>query len=182
MPPSFAEKLEDFLVRNLAYFNYQNYVSRINLKDNERVLEIGCGGGNLSRFLSKAVPFGVLISIDYFDYWIDKAKKRLKNFKTIELVQEDILNFKDKDYFDLIIIHYVLHDILEKEKAVKIFKRSLKDNGRIYVREPTRIEHGVSPKHIEDLFKNEGFLKEKSKQSYSFPLKGKVYEGIFRKE
>ena len=79
--PSFADKLDDLLVRNIAYFNYKSYVKRLALKGNEKVLEIGCGGGNLSRFLAKRLPFGKLVCIDNSKYWIDKAKKRLRNIR-----------------------------------------------------------------------------------------------------
>ena len=75
--PSFAERLDDYFVRYLAYFNYKNYVSRINLQENEKVLEVGCGGGNLSRFLAEKLPQGKLVCIDISEYWIDKSKKRL---------------------------------------------------------------------------------------------------------
>ena len=177
--PSFDEKLDDFLVRYLAYSNYKNYSSRINLKGDEKVLEVGSGRGNLSRFLAEKLHLGKLVCVDSSNYWINKARRRLKKFNNIEFIEEDILNFKRKNYFDSIVIHYILHDLEQKEKAVEIFKDSLKKTGFIYIREPTRKEHGISDNTIEDLFERNGFLKGKSNEGYSFPLKGKIYEGIF---
>lgn len=63
---SFAEKLDDYLVRSLAYFNYKCYANRLNLQGNEQVLEVGCGGGNLSRFLAERLPRGKLTCIEKF--------------------------------------------------------------------------------------------------------------------
>ena len=42
--PSFAEKLDDYFVKFLVYFNYKSYANRLNLQGNEQVLEVGCGG------------------------------------------------------------------------------------------------------------------------------------------
>lgn len=180
--PSFLEKLDDSLARYLAYSNYKNYVSQINLNGKEKVLEVGCGGGNLSRFLAEKLPFGELVCIDNSNYWIDKAGRRLRNFKNIELVREEVLDFERKNYFDVIAVHYVLHDIFEKEKVVRILKDNLNEGGKVYLREPTRKSHGMAFEEIEELMNGEGFLKEKSKEGYSFPIRGRVYEGVFGKK
>ena len=84
--PSFAEKLDDYFVRYLAYFNYRNYARGLDLRDNERVLEVGSGGGNLSRFLAEKIPDGRLVCLDNSEYWIKKAKKRLSDFRNVEFV------------------------------------------------------------------------------------------------
>lgn len=179
--PSFAEKCDDYLIRYLAYFNYNNYVERISLHGNERVLEVGCGGGNLSRFLAGRLPQGKLICIDNSDYWLQKAKDRLKKFGNISFELENILDFNEGYQFDIVMVHYVLHDILEREKAIDILNKSLKSNGRIYIREPTRKNHGMSSKEVEKLMFLAGLEKFSSKEGYSFPLRGKIYEGVFRK-
>ena len=180
--PSFADKLDDLLVRNIAYFNYKSYVKRLVLKGNEKVLEVGCGGGNLSRFLAERTPNGKLVCIDSSKYWIDKAKRRLRYFDNIKLRLEDILNLKEEN-FDVAVVYYVLHDIQKQErgKAINILRKSLKENARVYIREPMRKAHGMAPEEIENLMLNRGFLEIKSKQGYSFPLRGKVYEGVFQK-
>lgn len=179
--PSFVEKLGNFLVRYLNYFNYQSYAQRINLQGNENVLEIGCGGGNLSRFLAKRVK--ELVCIDNSNYWIEKAKKRLKIFKNIRFEISDLLDFNNEDYFDVAVIHYVLHDIIseKREKVVENLSESIKEGGEICIREPTRENHGISSNKIRNLMIKAGFSEKTSRENYAFPLKGKVYEGIFYK-
>lgn len=179
--PNFAEKLDDYFARYLAHFNYKNYVDRIHLQKSEKILEIGCGGGNLSRFLARELPLGELVSIDNSQYWINEAKRRLKNFKNIEFRVEDILDFRRKNHFDAIIVHYVLHDIEKKEEVIKILKDNLKKDGAVYIRESTRENHGISPREIESLMLSEDFIKKESRHNYSFPIRGKVYEGKFEK-
>lgn len=181
--PSFSERLDDFLVRNIAYFNYKNYVKRIDLQGDEKLLEVGCGGGNLSRFLAKILAQGRLVCIDNSEYWLEKSKKRLKQYKNIKFELTNILNFNKENYFDMVVVNYVLHDIMseKREKAIEILSKSLKEKGRVYIREPTRESHGISSDEIRDLMLKEGFSEKTSREKYFFPLKGKVYEGIFRK-
>jgi len=179
--PSFLERLDDFLVRYLAYFNYKDYVNRIKLNGTERVLEIGCGGGNLSRFLARSLPLGELVCIDISKYWINNAKRRLRNYKNIDFYCGDFLDFNSDNYFDVIMVHYVLHDIIERKKAIDIMTRKLKDKEKIFIREPTRKNHGISSKEIKLLITQSKSLEEFSKEVGSFPLRGKVYEGIFQK-
>jgi len=182
--PSFAEKLDDYFVRYLAYFNYRNYIDKIELQGNEKVLEFGCGGGNLSRFLVERLPKGKLVCIDNSEYWIDKSKKRLRDFENVEIKLEDILDFNEDilDFnFDAILIHCVLHDIAEKRGVINIMSRCLKDKGKIYLRELTRKSHGILREEIEELMALEGLKKLSSKEGYLLPIRGKVYEGVFIK-
>lgn len=181
--PSFSEILDDLLVKYLAYFNYKNYTKGIDLRGNEKLLEIGCGGGNLSRFLAERLPLGKVVCIDSSKYWIEKAKDRLKKFRNVEFRLGDVLDFKRENYFDVVVAHYVLHDITKKErkKAVEILSRSLKPKGLIYIREPIRKSHGMPSEEIKSLMLKRGFSEENSKEGYSFPLRGKVCAGIFTK-
>lgn len=181
--PNFADKLDDFLVRYLAYFNYRNYVKEMNLKGNEKILEVGCGGGNLSRFLVEKLSLGELVCVDSSKYWIDKAKNRLRNFGNIEFKVENVLDFKRKNYFDVVVVHYVLHDISREQRKslIKVLNNSLKDSGEVYIREPAREKHGISPEEIKELMLSKGFLEKFSIETYSLPLRGKIYKGVFRK-
>jgi SAM-dependent methyltransferase len=178
-----AEKLDDFLLRYLAYFNYRSYTQRMNLQGNEKGLEIGSGGGNLSRLLAKRLSQGRLVCIDNSEYWIEKAKGRLRNFRNIEFRLEDILDFNERGYFDAVIIHYVLHDILKekRENVAGILSRSLKSKGLIYIREPTRKNHGMPFEEIRSLMLKNGLSEQGYRVGYSFPARGKFYEGVFQK-
>ena len=178
---NFLEKLDNYLVKYLAYSNYKKYSNCLEFKENEKVLEVGCGIGNLSRFLIQEISSGKLTCIDVSKYSINKNKRSLKKFKNIEFVVEDILRFKRENYFDIAVVHYILHDIPQKEKVIEVLRNCLKENGRVYLREPTRKNHGISSKEIKKLMGEGGFSKIKSKEDYSFPLKGRVFEGVFIK-
>lgn len=177
---SFSEKLDGKLINYLAYFNYKNYVGRLGIYNSERVLEVGSGSGNLSRFLVKELIKGELVCVDNSEYWIKKAKERLRDFESVKFVNKDFLDFQESD-FDRVVMHYVLHDIKDRERAVKILQGCLREKGIINVREPMRNGHGISGSEIEDLMLTNNFGKIFSQEGYSFPLRGKVYEGVFQK-
>jgi len=182
MTPSFAERLDDLLVRYIAYSNFKNYVSGMEIRDDDNILEIGCGGGNLSRFLAQKNPNGKLYCVDVSPYWINKARQRLSEFDNVSFFQGEIKDFKDEEGFDVAVIHYVLHDIpfSERSESLSVVKDLLKKKGRIYVREPSRKSHGMSSEEIRLLMKQGGFLEKSSREGYSFPIRGKVYEGVFQ--
>ncbi len=179
--PKLADRLDDFLNRILAGFVYKPYINSLELKANEKVLELGCGSGNLSKFIiSRLSNKGSLTCIDNSNYWLSKAKKRLREYKNIEFKSENTTT--QKNHYDIAVIHYVLHDINKNDRlrTIKTLKTKLKNNGKIYIREPTRKNHGMPAKEIEDLMLSSGLKKISSKEIYSLPLRSH-YTGIFEK-
>jgi len=178
-----ADRVDDLLVRIIAGFIYKPYVDSLDLKGNEKVLELGCGSGNLSKFvINKLSNKGYLTCIDNSDYWLSKAKIRLSEHKNIEFKLGDITELNLKACYDIAIIHYILHDINQNNrlKTIKTLKAKLKKNGKIYIREPTRKNHGMSAKEIEDLMSLSGLKKISSKEIYSLLLRSH-YVGIFKR-
>jgi len=152
------------------------------LQEDDKVLEIGCGAGNLSRFLVQRLHGGELICLDISNYWLNKAKERLEKFNNIKYKLRDLTKLNlENSYYDIVILHYVLHDIKKEHRlnTIKTLKNKLKNKGVVYIREPTRKNHGILPQDVEKLMLLAGFSKKFSKESYSFPLRGKVYEATF---
>ncbi|MDD5133167.1 MAG: class I SAM-dependent methyltransferase [Candidatus Nanoarchaeia archaeon] len=181
-PPILEIIDEIFLVKFLAYFNYNQYINSFKLNGNEKILELGCGSGNISRFIIKKLSNkGFLTCVDIFEYWISKIKKRLEKYNNIEFKLGDIkkLNIKDS-FYDIVVIHYVLHDITESERLdlIKIIKKKLKKGGKFYIREPIRKSHGISPGNIKRLMKLSGLKEVYSKNKFSLLLRS-TFEGIF---
>ncbi len=90
------------------------------------------------------------------------AKKRLKKFHNIDFVNSDMGSSPlPNDYFNLIVISYVLHDIPSKERAAitKSLAGKLKPTGFIQLREPIKESHGMPVEEIRSLMARAG-LKE----------------------
>ena len=160
--PSFHFKLEDKLKALLGGpLFYNPYYKTFSLKGNENVLDFGCGGGTgskcLIRFLTEG---GRLTCIDISEYWINQARRRLRKYPNAESMVGDIrkLNIPDGS-FDVISIMYVIHDIepAQRLSTVQALSRILKNDGVLYLREPTRKSHGMFVEEIGNLFTRAGF-------------------------
>jgi len=178
----FSERLDDFLVRYLGFFHYRNYVRRMNFCGSEKVLEVGCGGGNLSRFISEELPNGKLVSIDISDYWISKARGRdsldRTNFKVGKFEEAKLDNFS----FNCAIVHYVFHDVPvgERRYFLSCLMDKVKLHGLVYMREPTRKSHGINPDILKKLMIDFGFKEVSFEKKYSLLFRS-YCEGIFMK-
>lgn len=112
--PSTLFILEDKLKGLLGgHLLYNPYFKTFRLKGNERVLDLGCGGGAGSRCLANLLTKGGhLTCVDVSNYWIEKTRNRLKKYSNVECKSGDIreLDIQDSS-FDIISAIHVVHDI-----------------------------------------------------------------------
>ncbi len=177
---SLLEKIDDILGWYLYSSFYKDYVEKMNLRGQEKVLEVGCGGGCLSRFLAPKVQ--KFVCVDRSAYWIRKARKRLLRYENIGLYVCDITEFQAEESFDAIVMHYVLHDIAEDKrlKTLALLYRYLKEGGLLYIREPTRERHGMPAQEIKELMASAGFIEYSGYETSVFPF-GRFYDGTYQK-
>lgn len=155
---------------------YHPYFKTFGLKGNEKVLDFGCGGGVGSRILLKFLnQQGHLTCVDMSDFWIAKARKRLKRYGNVEFRVGDIRELDIPDStFDVILVIKVIHHIppAERRDTVKALSRKLKEDGAIFVREPTKKSHGTPIEEILALFSEAG-LKETERKELESKYLGK---------
>lgn len=86
----------------------------------KKILDIGCGSGNLTNELSKNAK--QVIGIDTSKQWIDHCKNKYtgKNIDFIEADATDLSIFKNND-FDIVIMNMVLPNISKQDNIKKIF-------------------------------------------------------------
>ena len=109
------------------------------IKDNEKVLDLGCGNGRLFELFSvqgRSVSGGKkvdYVGIDNSSNLISEAKKKYGNYFQVA----DILNIPFSDnYFDSIWLIAVFHHIPSKELRLEVLKemaRVLKKRGLVVV-------------------------------------------------
>lgn len=104
-------------------------INLVKIKNKSRILDAGCGTGNLLVLLE---------SYDARLYGIDISKEMLriarnKLHKTkLKLVSVEKLNFKNK-FFNYIFSIDAFHHYSNKEKAMENFYRVLKRNGKLVI-------------------------------------------------
>jgi ubiquinone/menaquinone biosynthesis C-methylase UbiE len=96
------------------------------INDNDKVLEVGCGIGNILE----RIPNGILYGADISAVQIERAVKRLGSKVTLVKAPGEALPFVDK-FFDRILCTEVFEHVLEPELVIAEMSRVLKDEGII---------------------------------------------------
>lgn len=107
----------------------------LKLKENMKILEIGCGNGELWKRNSDRIPENCeLYLTDISKGMIKDAEENLQELKwKIKFKAVDIENIEfENNTFDVVICNHVLYYVKNKEKAFSEVKRVLKDNGIFY--------------------------------------------------
>jgi cyclopropane fatty-acyl-phospholipid synthase-like methyltransferase len=128
---SFGKELEPRLLK---------IVQKIPLKNGMRVLDIGCGRGELVYWAAKNGA-GKVIGIDYSKNAIslsDKAKKKWHKRMQDKIIfkEEDALQMKfDNNSFDLIIMTEVFEHLYQEEQVtiLKKIHKMLNDEGILFI-------------------------------------------------
>lgn len=105
-----------------------NYlISLLNLKTNEKVLDVGCGTGILETYLPDNVE---VVAVDFSSEMIKIAKQKFlnKNFQAV-----DFLDMPSDEKFDKIIMYNIFPHFLQPYKAFCQAHNLLKPNGQLLI-------------------------------------------------
>jgi len=123
----------------------------------ERILELGCGSGNLTDKVINRFPGSIMDVVDISGDFINFCKVRFKDRTKIIYHQMDFkkLNFKANS-FDLVVSSISIHHIkdLEKLKLFEIIYNILKPQGKLIFADQTKGSNEyIYKKHIEIWYK-----------------------------
>ncbi len=106
-------------------------LAKLNLKGNERFLDIGCGDGKLSAEVAKSLPEGSVLGIDLSEEMITFARNHYpqEKFPNLAFMQANASELTFDSEFDIVFSNAVLHWIKAPEAALKGFWKSLKPGG-----------------------------------------------------
>lgn len=84
----------------------------LGLKENSKVLELGCGVGIFTKLLVKKVSKGIVEAVDLSGKSVAVAKQELKNKKNVHLDVADVVKYQPKNSaFDFITLMDVIEHI-----------------------------------------------------------------------
>lgn len=176
--------LHSFAGRTFKKKFYSNFVSNLELEGSEKVLEFGSGSGCLTGFILKKLnQKGVLSCLDISEVAMAILKKKFKEYENINYLLGDINSLHlTENCFDLVIIHFVLHDI-PKDKRKDIvcnLSKILKSGGKLIIREPINKKHGIPTSEIRELMTSCS-LKEVNMKTENKKNKKEIFLGTFEK-
>lgn len=122
------------LVNNTQYQAGLFLLERLTLKKGLKVLDVGCGTGNLTAHIASLVgQDGSVIGIDPSQERVAIANERKDaNLVFSEGIAEDLSRFADSQ-FDIVFVNSTLHWVQDQPKALKEFGRVLKPKGYLGV-------------------------------------------------
>ena len=110
-------------------------IDKLNPKDSEKILEIGCGNAMLTIELAKRNPNGMITAIEISEEMISQAKFNISKTKlsNIKLIYGNAIQIDYKNEFDAIYSNSAIHWIKNLELMYEKIFHALKLNGRILI-------------------------------------------------
>ncbi|AJA48304.1 UbiE/COQ5 family methyltransferase [Clostridium pasteurianum DSM 525 = ATCC 6013] len=163
---------------NESHFELTGWgLRKVNIQENSKILDIGCGGGRTINRLASLTPKGKVFGIDYsIDCvnWASDYNKDLVAQGKVEIYNATVekLPFEDEkfDFVSAVETIYFWPDVVDNLKEIK---RVLKPSGKILVineiykdekfkdRNDEYVKMGnlkiYTPKEFEELFKKAGY-------------------------
>jgi len=166
----------------------------VELDEEKKFLEVGCGNGLVTRYLAQEYG-GEVTGIDIDAQQVELAKKELDGIQNVNYIEADANNlpFEDRE-FDIVLSFGVLHHVENWLNALKEIKRVLKHGGYfvyadiIYTEKITRmdktssISFGLVTIDIDELnsfLEKFGFTTIHSQRKNRLVCKN--YEAVFRR-
>ena len=112
----------------------KEFFVRANINENEKVLDIGCGGGITSYEASKLVgKDGYVLGADISEILLDLANKKFSNIENLEFKYCDVQNFNfEKKFFSKVISRFGVMFFENPIVAFKNIYSSIQDGGSLH--------------------------------------------------
>ncbi|MDR1781946.1 MAG: class I SAM-dependent methyltransferase [Bacilli bacterium] len=114
---------------------YLKTIKYLDIKDEDKILDIGCGNGYTLRLIANEYPHTILMGIDYSSSIIKEAIKSTTkaNLNNISYEISDVLAFNKNNYFDKIYCINTIYFWQDLDEYIKKISTLLKKQGILYV-------------------------------------------------
>ncbi len=113
-------------------------IEMANVRDDDSILDIGCGTGKLTRELASMARKGRIVAIDPSVEMLERARENALSSDNIALINIPAQRMDFKEEFDLVYSNSALQWIKEQEDVIIRAYSALKPNGRIAIQLPAR--------------------------------------------
>jgi len=182
-PPYAFVLVDGVLAPRLLGSIYRGYAATVELQGTEDVLEFGCGSGGISERLAPRLADGSLTCVDISPPMMEIATRRLRRYSNVRcrVGRIEDLAFPD-GAFDVVVIHNALHDIPAADRAATVAElvRLLRVDGRLHLREPTKLSHGMPAAAYRELLTGAVLSEVRSHEGRVFAV-GPVFDAVYAK-
>jgi SAM-dependent methyltransferase len=168
-------KLIDEYLNQQGWRNWESYLSKLPLSDTDRVVDLGCSVGQVSRLLAGRVKsvLGVDLNESFIDYCNNK-KETNENYICGDITG---LDFKSIGLIDGVWASFSLSYLSEPNKYIKALYSALNRNGWVAVVDVDCFLSGSLPAHSVYRERVLGFEKASYKSGvYDFSFGSKIEE------
>ena len=109
-------------------------LSKLDIKENERVLDVGTGTGVLIPFIKKLNKNGYIRGVDFSNGMLEVARKKYKHIQNLDFEIIDVENEVIKEKYNKIILYSMFPHLENKTKTIKtLVKNNLSENGKLMI-------------------------------------------------
>lgn len=149
-------------------FDYgKDLVSMLNPQAGERILDLGCGTGELTAEIAKSGA--ELVGLDASEKMVEAAKAKFPDIKFIEAKGE---SFIDSQPYDAIFSNATLHWILNPEAVISCMYSNLKPDGRLLLEMGGNGNISSIITALSTTLKEHGYTKQSRITNWYFPKLG----------
>jgi len=149
-------------------FDYgKDLISMLNPKAGERILDFGCGTGELTAEIAQSGA--ELVGIDASSEMIKAAQEQFEGINFIEALGE---SFIDSKQYDAIFSNATLHWILNPEAAISAMYSNLKPGGRLLLEMGGKGNVATIIETLQDVLEEHGYVKQSKTVNWYFPKLG----------
>ena len=152
---------------SFVYQYGENLIKLLDPKENERILDLGCGSGQLTFKINELAK--EVIGIDKSAEMIADAKSKFPNIK---FQVEDAGNFSFDEKFDSIFSNATLHWIKDYKSAVKCMNENLKPDGKIVVEFGGKGNVQTIVQELRNSLRHRDYIKQSDLNLWYFPSIG----------
>jgi trans-aconitate 2-methyltransferase len=114
----------------------QRTLAELTFAGDERLLDVGCGDGFVTRAIAARLPRGSVLGIDASPRMIEVANSRPDPpGSSVRFEVGDVLTLPFVDAFDVVVSFNVLHWLVDQQAALSAIARAVRPGGRVIVQQ-----------------------------------------------